>query len=123
MARTDRGVRRARRHLTPDEIVMASAMALEDEGRRRQVVVVTDRRVLITGLRDDTSVEFPLDGSTCRYQRTGGRLTFAYEDRELTVRDIDELAGRNLVMLLEARATRRTAQDAVRAGQGRLEAV
>jgi hypothetical protein len=122
MARTDRGVRRARRHLTPDELVMASAVALEEEGRRRQVVVVTDHRVLITGLRGDTSVEFPLDGSTCRYQRTGGRLTLRHEDRELTVRAIDELSSRTIQTLLEARVTRRTAQDAVRAGRGHVEA-
>jgi hypothetical protein len=88
-------------------------MALEEEGRRRQVVVVTDRRVLITGLRGETSVDFPLDGSTCHYQRAGGRLTFGHEDRELTVREIDGLAGRNIQTLLEARATRRIARDAV----------
>lgn len=121
MARTDRGVRRARCHLTSDEVVVASAPAVEDEGHRRQVVVVTDRRVLIAGLRGDAVAEFPLDGSTCRYQRTGGRLTFVHEDRELTVRDIDELASRNIQTLLETRATLRTAQDAVRAGRGRAE--
>lgn len=121
MARTDRDVRRARRHLTSDEVVVASATAVEDEGRRRQVVVVTDRRVLITGFRGDAAVEFPLDGSTCRYQRAGGRMTFVHEDRELTVREIDALASRNITTLLEARATLRAAQDAVRAGRGRAE--
>ncbi len=93
---------------------MASAVALEDEGRRRQVLVVTDQRVLVTGLRGDESVEFPLDGSTCDYQRTGGRLTLQHDGRELTVREVDELAGRTVRTLLEARATRRTVQDAVR---------
>lgn len=101
---------------------MASAMALEEDGRRRQVVVITDRRVLITGLRGGTSVDFPLDGSMCRYQRIGGRLTFGHEDRELTVREVDELSSRNVQTLLDARATRRTAQAAVRAGEGSVEA-
>jgi len=98
---------------------MASAVAIEDDGRRRQVLVVTDHRVLVTGLRGDASVEFPLDGSTCDYRRTGGRLTLRHDGRELTVRGVDELAGRTVQTLLEARATRRTTQDAVRAGLDR----
>jgi hypothetical protein len=122
MARTDRSVRRARRHLTDDEVVMASAMAIEDEGRRRQVVVVTDHRVLVTGLRGDTSVEFPLDGSTCGYERAGGRLTLRSDERELVVREVDELASRTILTLLAARATRRSAQEAVRLGHSRIGA-
>lgn len=99
---------------------MASAVAIEDEGRRRQVVVVTDHRVLVTGLRGDASVEFPLDGSTCDYQRNGGRLTLRHDDLELTLREVDELASRTVQTLLGARATRRTTQEAVRAGRGHL---
>jgi hypothetical protein len=123
MARTERRVRRARRHLATGELVMASAVALEDEGRRRQVVVVTDRRVLVTGLRGDTSVEFPLDGSTCEYQRCGARLTLRHDELQVTVREIDELASRTIQTLLGARATRRSVQDAVRVSRGRFDAV
>lgn len=122
MGRTDRRVRRARRHLGADEVVLASAVAVEDEGRRRQVVVVTDHRVLVTGTRGDKAIEFPLDGSTCDYERANGRLTLRAEERELIVREVDELASRTIVTLLGARATRRFAQDAVRAGQVLIDA-
>lgn len=122
MARTDRSVRRARRHLTVDEVVLASATALEGEGRRRQVVVVTDHRVLVTGMRDDAPVEFPLDDFSCSYERAGGRLTLRGEDRELVVREVEEMAGRTILSLLADRATRRSAQHAVRASRGRMDA-
>lgn len=122
MDRADRGVRRARRHLSDGEVVLASATGLEGDGRRRRVVVVTDRRVLVTPMRGDASVEFPLDGSTCRYQRAGGRLTLGSDEHDLVVREVDELASRTIVELLAARATRRSAQDAVRISRGRIDA-
>jgi hypothetical protein len=122
MARTDRGVRRARRHLTANETVLASVIALEDAGRRRQVVVITDQRVLVTGMRGESSLEFPLEGSTCCYQRAGGRLTLRSDGQELVVREVDEVAGRTIVELLAARATRRSAQEAVRFGRVRIDA-
>ena len=119
MTRSDRGVRRARRHLSADEVILASVTALEEEGRRRQVVVVTDQRVLVTGMRGEASIEFPLEDSTCCYQRAGGRLTLRAGEHEVVVREVDDLASRTIVELLGARATRRTAQEAVRAGRGR----
>lgn len=123
MTGTDRGVRRARQQLADTEVVMASVTAIEAEGRRRRVVLVTDQRILVTGMRGDPATEFPLDGSTCTYHRVGGLLTLRAGDVESVVRDVDELAGRTIVELLAARTARFTAQEAVRDRRVRIDAI
>lgn len=48
---SDRLIRRAMTHLAPGEGLMASLLGFEHEGRRRHVVLATDRRVLIASVR------------------------------------------------------------------------
>lgn len=54
----DRVIRRAMTHLGPSEGLMASLLGFEESGRRRHVVLATDRRVVIAPVRPSPTVEF-----------------------------------------------------------------
>ena len=54
---SDRAIRRAMNHLGPSEGLMASLLGYEEGGRRRHVVLATDRRVLIAPVRPSPPVE------------------------------------------------------------------
>lgn len=53
----DRAVRRLTRHFGSDEGLLGTALGHEAEGRRRLVVVATDRRMLVSNLRFDPPTE------------------------------------------------------------------
>jgi hypothetical protein len=100
MSRTDRAVRRTGHHLVADEALVASALGREVDGRRRQVVVMTDKRVLVVGLRAEPPAVLVREGCRAEYDATGGLLTFKQGDRELMVRDVEEEAAHRMVALL-----------------------
>ncbi len=102
MSRIDRAVRHAcHHHLAPDEALIASALGTEAEGRRRQVVLVTDKRVLIAGLRAHPPIALPRQGCTAGFDPTGNVLTLANGGQEVVLRDVDvDTAGR-MARLLE----------------------
>lgn len=98
----DRGVRRAFRHLD-DEVVVASLVGREGDGRRRRFVVVTERRVLVGSPRGERPVDLGLDGVTARFERPGRLLTLRQGDVEIVLRDVEEVAARALVEVITMR--------------------
>lgn len=105
MSRTDRAVQRALRNLVQGETLIASAVGYENEGRRRQIVLLTDRRVVVAGLRDDSPVvEFAPAVTAATFDPYGARLIFRQDKQpELVVRDVEMAAARQIVTLLEDR--------------------
>lgn len=104
MVRITGCMRRVERHLEAEETVFASLGGREADGRRRCVVVLTDRRVLIAWLRGGPPEELPLSGSTvCRYEQPGSLLTLRQGDHEVLLRDVEEGAARVLMQLLRHR--------------------
>ena len=100
MSRTDRAVRRASHHLASGEALIASALGLEVDGRRRQVVLLTDKRVLLVGLRAEAPTALPREGCAADYDTVGGLLTVRQGDRRFEVRDIEEGAAARLITFL-----------------------
>jgi hypothetical protein len=113
MSWADGVVRRASRKLADGETLIVSIPAFEADGRRRRIVLVTDRRVLVVGLRKEPTLDFPLSAA-CSYDRTGGLLTFTTGGDEVAIRDVDEIAGRSIVEFLGTRQVRRTNIASVR---------
>lgn len=114
MSQGDREVRRASRHLDPEEVVLASVVGREADGRRRRVVLVTDQRVLISGTRGDEPMAWSLDEASASFGLHGGLLTLRNEAQEVAVRDIDEMAARSIVQLLTTRTVLRSVREATR---------
>jgi hypothetical protein len=106
MSRVDRAVSRASRHLAGGEVLVASAMGVEEEGRRRRVVLLTDRRLLVTSLRTDAPTELPLDGTRIHHDPGELRLTVTNGERELVVRDVDAADAQHLAGTLGQRQRR-----------------
>lgn len=104
--RTDHAVRRARRHLADGEVVIASALGTEADGRRRRVVLLTDQRLLVAGLRADPPVELALDGCTGAYEPGGGLLTLRQGETEIVLREVERGAAGRVVELLAQRRPR-----------------
>jgi hypothetical protein len=100
MSRVDGNVRRVERYLGADEIVLASFGGREESGRRRRVLVVTSDRVLVTWVRGDPPDEFDLGGSSCVHDPRQAIFTLRQDDREVTLREVDEAAARVVVQLL-----------------------
>lgn len=106
MNRIDRAVARALAHLRDGEVLVTSTVGYEDEGRRRQVVLVTDRRVVVAGSRSEPSVDLVLAGTTATYDPQGGRLLLerAGEVRAV-VRAVEATAARQVVSVLDDHRT------------------
>ncbi len=96
----DRNVPRVRRHLKDGEVLVSSVAGVEADGRRRRLVVVTDRRICISWFRGGPPVEFGLEGAEAEFDPTGRLLTVRQGDEEVMLRDVDEMAARALVELL-----------------------
>lgn len=104
MRRADRAVSRAVAHLGRDETLVASAVGYEHEGRRRQVVLLTDRRILVVDLRKRAALEAGLDATSATFDRNGGRLTLEQEGMTRTVvRDVEPEIAEQIVELLLVR--------------------
>jgi hypothetical protein len=101
VVRVDGSVRRLERYLGTDEFVLASFGGREAGGRRRRVLVVTSDRVLITWVRGDVPEEFDLGGVVCRYEARDATFTLRQGDREVALQEVDEMAARVVVQLLE----------------------
>lgn len=102
MSRTDRAVYRTLRHLAANETLLASAVGYEDEGRRRQVVLLTNQRVLVTGLRHDPPVELPVAAASAAFEPDPPRLTlYQHAEAKVRVRDIEADAARQVVAVLD----------------------
>lgn len=112
MNRTDRAVRRASHHLTAGEALIASALGFEVDGRRRQVVLLTDRRVLLVGLRGEAPIELPREGCAAEYDTSGGLLAVRQGDRRLEVRDIKADAAARVITLLRRHRSTLAGRDA-----------
>jgi hypothetical protein len=106
----DRAVRRARPHLGDDEGIVAMALGIEADGRRRQLVLLTDRRLLVVGLRSDPPTPLDPDGTRGSFDPTGDLLTLRDGEDELLLRDVDPAAGRRLLALLDQRRSPRNAE-------------
>jgi len=100
MSRVDQLVRRARRHLDGGEALLASAVGIEDGGRRRRIVLVTDRRVVVAWSRPAPPVVLPA-GCSARYDHD--RLVLAAKDVEVVVTAVDPADARQIVGLLAQR--------------------
>ncbi|MGH3442250.1 MAG: hypothetical protein ACRDUY_09445 [Nitriliruptorales bacterium] len=57
MPKIDRFINRARRHLGPNEGLVATVVGREAGGRRRTAIVATDARILLVTLRPEPPVE------------------------------------------------------------------
>jgi hypothetical protein len=116
---TPRAVRRARTALAADEGIVAAATGRESDGRRRLLVLLTDRRVLVTSLRGAAARQLDPDTTHAAFDPTGALLTLSGDGDEVVLRDVDARAAQQLVRLLEARRPRDAARDA-RPGTVRL---
>jgi hypothetical protein len=99
IARAMRGVQP---HLADDEGIVATALGLEADGRRRRVAILTDRRLLVAALRGGAPRELDADATVGRFDPDGDLLTFSGED-EVILRRVDPRAGRHLLRLLASR--------------------
>jgi hypothetical protein len=101
--RDDHGVHRAWRCLDPGEVVLASVVGIEADGRRRRIVLLTDRRIVAVWRRGGPPVVLGYSGATCGYDRSGGLLTFASGDDEVVLRDVEAHVARTAVSLVTTR--------------------
>lgn len=96
---SDRVIRRAMCHLGPAEGLMASLLGYEQDGRRRQVVLATDHRVLIASVRPSppTELRYP---QLERIEAVDGALVLTTRDGEQhTVERVTE--ERRLELMVE----------------------
>lgn len=106
MTRTDRAVRRASHHLVTNEALIASAFGLEVDGRRRQVLLLTDRRVLLVGFRGERPIELSREDCAAEYDTVGRVLTVRQGDGEIQIRDVaGDVAARLITLLRRHRST------------------
>lgn len=103
MVSVDRAVRRACVHLGVQETLIASAVGREAEGRRCQVVLVTDRRLLVVGRRGDAPTEFDPDDCRATFDRATESLSIEQAGRGVRLRDVTEPAARQVVTLVTTR--------------------
>lgn len=101
--RDDHGVQRAWRQLDAGEVVLTSAVGIEADGRRRRIVLLTDRRIVIVWRRGGPPLVLGYAGATCGYDRRGGLLTLVSGDDEVVLRDVEEAVGRTVVSLVTSR--------------------
>jgi hypothetical protein len=110
--RTDRAVRRARPHLADGEGIVATAGGHEADGRRRQLVILTDRRLLIVARRPELPVELHPDRTQGSFDPTGALLTLVDGEHEVVLRDVDPKVAERLLGLLASRYARTTPASA-----------
>jgi hypothetical protein len=103
MSWSDRAVRRARQHLADDEGIVATALGIEADGRRRQLVLLTDRRLVIAGLRSTPPRTMDPDAAQGAFDPTGDLLTLQDGEDEVVLRGVDRAAAQRLLVLLEQR--------------------
>lgn len=112
MNRTDRAVRRASHHLAEGEALIASTLGREADGRRRQVVLLTDRRVLLVGLRGEPPIALLREGCAAEYDTIGGVLTVRQGDRSVEIRDVRADAAARVITLLRRHRSTLLRRDA-----------
>jgi len=100
MSRTDRVLRRTSHHLAAEEVLLGTAVGLEVDGRRRQVLLLTDQRVLRVGLRNDVPDELPVAGSRAAFAEVGGILTVSNAAGRLELRGVEPAAAGRVELLL-----------------------
>jgi hypothetical protein len=103
MSWSDRAVRRARQHLADDEGIVATALGIEADGRRRQLVLLTDRRLLVAGLRSTPPHAMDPDATRGAFDPTGDLLSLREGDDEILLRAVERTAAQRLLVLLEQR--------------------
>jgi hypothetical protein len=106
VSRSDRAIRRARRHLADGEGIVATAFGIEADGRRRHLVLLTDRRLLVANLRTDAPRELDPDGTTGEFDPTGDLLTLRDSAQEVVLRGVAPVAARQLIAQLGQRRPR-----------------
>jgi hypothetical protein len=100
MSRTDRVLRRTSHHLAAEEVLLGTAVGLEVDGRRRQVLLLTDQRVLRVGLRSEAPDELQLPGSRAAFDEVGGILTVSNAAGRLELRGVERAAAERIELLL-----------------------
>jgi len=100
MSRIDRAVQRVRHHLAADEVLLACAVGLEVDGRRQQVLLLTDKRALQVGLRGDVPDELPVEGAGARFDEVGAILTITGDGGNLELRGVEPGAAERIAQLL-----------------------
>ncbi len=100
MSRTDRALRRTSHHLADGEVLLGTAVGLEVDGRRRQVLLLTDQRVLRVGLRNDVPDELPLSDSHAAFDEAAGVLTVSNAAGRLQLRGVERAAAERIELLL-----------------------
>ncbi len=100
MSRIDRAVQRVRHHLADDEVLLACALGLEIDGRRRQVLMLTDKRAIRVGLRGERPDELPVEGAGARFDEVGDVLTITGTAGRLELRDVERGAAERIERLL-----------------------
>lgn len=98
MGRLDRMLRGVADDFEPDEIVIASCMGRESDGRRRRFVVLTDRRLFVGWARGSSRTMFARNQTQCTYG--DGQLTLRDPYSEVTLRDVAAREGHTLTQLI-----------------------
>ena len=101
MALLDRVVRETRRELAPMEGLIGCVQGRERGGRRRVVVIATDKRVFFVGARrgDPVKLAYPdIDQVVCGSEDDGDVLTVTTTDG--TTHQVDRIDDRSSLELL-----------------------
>ncbi len=93
-------LRRTSHHLAAEEVLLGTAVGLEVDGRRRQVLLLTDQRVLRVGLRNDVPDQLPVAGSRAAFEEVGGILTVSNAAGRLELRGVEPAAAGRVELLL-----------------------
>lgn len=89
MSRLDRAMHEAREHFSVDEVPVVCVLGREAEGRRRLLVVLTDRRLLVVGRGTEPPIELSADLTRPVYEAAVGTLRLEADDRTVVVREVD----------------------------------
>jgi hypothetical protein len=79
----------AREHFAVDEVPVVCVLGREAEGRRRRLVVLTDRRLLVVGRGTEPLIELSADLTRPAYDLTDGTLRLEDPERTVTVREVE----------------------------------
>lgn len=81
--------------------MLASAAGCEPDGRRRQVVLLTDRRLLIAAVRGGTPTELGVDTTSASYETDRALLVLEADGQPVAmVRDVEVTAASQIMRLL-----------------------
>lgn len=100
MARVDRLMRRVAAELEPDEAIVASCLGVEADGRRRRLVVLTDRRLFVAWARGGAHTFLVREQAGCTFEEDGGRLTLGDAEHEVVLRGVSQMSGRTMAQLI-----------------------